>query len=346
MIFGWDDLAGCMYSSVMISTHPRGWCGGIFLRTFGALEKSKNTILNMLKSEKWGELVVHMAPFDRTHTYPIDKLQGQVLKDTAWLESLQQQFPKTKIMPSPFCEHNHKANVMKPLFDKMRVKGPSMIFVNSIWKGQEVPGIITEIHIERIDKMPPVPRQEHIVSADGFGGEGTGDFCDARVDKIIAKYPNASQIRGWNFRNNGKFGHKDKATIAQRKHFPDKNYMLGHYELLEPRESGGEVFGKKGLYKAFADDHGQGGKDNHAMVIVNKKQPKLKVWDRNGKVIDELIRTTLGDYNAPGSPLHGFARFYSAKYAYQIAERAVKNTGSNIVKVEGLGFTDARMRSL
>ncbi len=336
-IFGCDYLGAKHYQKAMLSTHISGWCGGIFLRTFG---DARPTLEAMMKSGKFSEIVVHLAEFDSTHKYPISKTLGKVVADAKHCETLQKKYSHTRLLLSPYCESNHKASEMKPVFEKLKEAAPSCLMVNSIWKGQVVPGIITEIHLEN-SKPKSKPPGEYIISFDGFGGDGSGDFTDTNVNDIISRYPDARQIRLWNFRYNGKFGHKDTTPIGKRKHWPSKEYMRGHNQTLKDRE--GSLTWTKGLYKSFGDDHGEKPptKDNKALAIlpgVNKNQ--VDVFDKNGKKIASMRRFKPDHTGNPKGP-----RYYSDKYAYQIADLAEKNTGSRLIRVHNMPLTDGDLRS-
>lgn len=344
MKYGADYLGGKYFKSAILKTHPTGWCAGIFLRTFG---NSTGFIEKMCQSGKFSEIVVHVAPFDKDHRYEFDKYVPQVKKDVAKLEEISRRNPSVVVMISPFCEHNHSRDKMAVLFKELKQIAPSCLMVNSIWKGQEVPGVITEIHLEN-SKLKKKPSGDYIVAFDGFGGDGSGDMPDTDVQKILNHYSDARQIRLWNFRYNGKYGHKTTngkpwPAPKDRIYWPDENYLKGHNALMKTRE-GSLTYPNNALYKPFADDHGQGGKDNKAMVITFSPKNRIDVFDSLGKKIDTMQRVN-PNFSSPGSPLHGAGRFYSGKYAYQLGDIAQKNTGSRRIKIEGLPLTDADLRS-
>lgn len=332
-LYGVDYLAGVKYEKTMLATHPSGWAGGIFYWTFG---NAKQTIRKMVKSKKFSEIVIHLVAFDNTHAYPIDKCLPIALSAARELEVIAKNNPSVSLMLSPFCEHNHSKKDMMPVFAQLRAVAPSCRMVNSIWKGQEVPETITEIHLEN-SKLKRRPRNDiYTVSFDGFGGDGSGDFTDTNIQKILDFYHDAKHIRLWNFRYNGKYGHKDTTPVNQRKNWPDEHYMKGHNAMMKKRE-GSVTYSGKALYKPFADDHGQGGKDNKAMCILPVKSPTVEVRDSKGKVID-IMKRVLPDHERG-------ARYYSGKYAYQLADIAEYNTGSTLIKIANQPLTDADLRS-
>jgi hypothetical protein len=340
MKLGADYLGGVKYESAMIKTHPVNRVGGIFLRTFGP---ALNTIEKMCASFKFSEIVIHIAPFDPTHAYSLNQYLPRVYSDAKALERLSKKYPNTVLLLSPFCEHNHSTSTMLPVFNKLKTIAPSCGYINSIWKGGRVPGIITELHLENSKKLPKVPTENYTISFDGFGGDGSGDFSDTDIMAILNKYSTARHIRCWNFRFNGKFGHKDETPIKNRRFWPDDNYLKCHHEMMRNRE-GRLTFTDKMLYKPMADDHGQGGKDNHAMIILPSRGDSIEVLDTNGKVIDIMRR--FGDPHI-GTPKGN--RYYSSRYSYQLAEIARINTGSSLGKFRApdiiTPYTDLALRS-
>lgn len=345
--FGSCTLGGAHYSRPAIAKHPQGQVGAVFLRTF---KYSRPFIVSMLRSGKYSEIVVHLAPFDYSHNYPINSTLPQVLKDAADMEALQKQFPGTLLMLSPYCEHNHNARAMKPVLDAVKSAAPNCEVVNSIWKGQEVPGYITEIHIPNSKQLPRVPRQPYTVSFDGFGGDGSGDFTDTDVVALLNRYKSARHIRWWNFRCNGKFGHKDTATLANRKHWPNGDYLAGHYAMMKYARAVPLWKETDRLYKPFSDDHGNVGvsKDNKAMVILPLplSVKRIEVLDVNDKLI--------GHMDAPRvNPMHQGQpkgmRYYSPIYAYRLGNQAERSSGVRAIKFRAGNFvtapTDADLRS-
>lgn len=336
-IYGCDALGGKHYLNALHAAARQGDCVGIFLRTFS---DSRRAVHRMMKSGKFSEIVVHFAPFDNSHRYPVKSLKPQLLDDAKWAEKLAKDFPKTKLLISPFCEHNHPAKVMSPLFKELQNIAPSCIMLNSIWKGEAVSGIITEIHLTN-SKPVKKPKGEYTVAFDGFGGDGSGDFPDADIPTILARYPDARQIRYWNFCCNGKYGHLDKAPVNARKNWPNFNQLKSMRAMMKVRE--GQVsWDKKNLYKPMADDHdGDQPKDNKAMCILSGKNlESAKVFDSNKKVIDVMRRMRPDHPNTPKG-----ARFYSDKYSYQIGDIAYGNTGSRLISIEDMPLTDADLRS-
>jgi len=331
-IFGCDYLGGKHFQKAMIQNHPAGWSAGIFLRTFGDARK---TVEAMVKSEKFSHIVVHLAPFDNSHKYPISKLKPQLKKDLKWINDL----PFT-VWPSFFCEHNHSSKVISDLYEELHNIAPMRKYVNSIWKGGESGNMITEVHIPSSKQLPKKPKQPYLISFDGFGGDGSGNFTDTDIETILNKYSDAISIRWWDFKCNGKMRWDDKTPVSQRKYWPDKHYLLTRHQMMKQRE-GVVSWPKTALYKPSSDYHiGGSNKDGKAMVILPVKKASVQVRDSAGNVIDQMQRFQ-PDFEGPPKG----ARYYSQKYSYQIADAARAKTGSSLIKIDDMPATDGNLRS-
>ncbi len=347
MRIGGDFLGGAFFEKAAIQASEPGDVFGIMPETFkGKRKDGWKTVEKFGASKKFFEGVVHLTPFDGSHAYPIAKNKALLIKNTKRMEALANKYPLQIWIISPFCEHNHPRSVMEPLFNELRRYAPSCQFYNSIWKGQVVPGVMTEIHIEKSSGLRPEPSGEYVIAFDGFGGNGKGDFPDADIDKILAHYPRARHARYWNGRCNGKFSPAEKNAPPpnSRKHWPNVQYLKGHRDQLLARE-GRTTYPNDKLYKPFADDHGEGGKDNKAMVIIpNGGENAADVFDSKGKRIDSMPRLKPDHSNDPKG-----RRYYSKKYATEVAAIARKNTGSNLITIKSgkvtLPPTDGRKRS-
>lgn len=225
--FGGDYLGGTHFEHALLKAHQPGDVAGIFYRTFPKPNEptAKKTIIRMCQSGHFSEIVIHLAPFDGSHRYPISNLITRVLSDSADLEKIQRLYPNTQLMLSPFCENGHTAKELKPVFDGMVRAAPKCLMVNSTTNGTEVPGVITEIHIPDANHLPRQPIGPHTVSFDGFGGQGTPDFMQSNIKVIILHYPNARHIRWWDFKCNGKRDWEDQTPISQRDTWPDITYI-------------------------------------------------------------------------------------------------------------------------
>lgn len=337
MIYGADNLGGMKFEKLMIKTHPQGWAGGLMLRTFGDARK---TLQRMCASRKFSEIIVHLAPFDHSHQYPIDKYLPGVKKDAQWISSM----PKygTTILLSPFCEHLYQPGVMKPIFDNLQKLAPTCIMINS---GKEIPGIITDVHLANSDGIlgsnPTFkkPKGEYSVSFDGFGGKGEGNFTDTDVNGILNFFSDSRHIRLWDFRYNGKLNWQDNGIPEQERiNWPNEQYLRGHNAMMKKRD--GVIPNRNFLYKAFAEDSISDSKACKALIIAPVNKSSIKVFDIHGTQIDTMTRYKPDFIGNPKG-----ARYYSTKYAFQIANIAEKNTGSRMIQIDALPDIDGDLRS-
>lgn len=354
--YGSDFLGGAFFVDEAIKGSTKGDVFGIMPETFKG--KKKNgwiAVEAFLKSKKFSEGVVHITPFDRSHKYPIESLKPLLKKNALKLEALSKKYPNTQLLLSPFCEHTHSRQNMDQLFRWLR-SYTSLPFVNSIiGAGQTVPGIITEIHIESSKTLPKIPTGEYVVSFDGFGGnpKHPGDFADADIPSILIKYMTARHIRAWDARYNGKYSplppKPNEPPVPEpnkRTFWPSVEYIKGKRATLRQRE-GNVTYPPSILFKTFADDHGAKPptKDNKALVIIpNGGENEATVFDSKGNKIDSMKRYKPDHTNDPKG-----RRYYSKLYAYQIADKAVKNTGSSLITIKSgsvtLPLTDGYLRS-
>lgn len=349
MRIGGDFLGGAFYTKEAIRASVSGDVFGIMPETFkGKKRNGWLAVEEFGKSGKFFEGVIHLTPFDKTHRYPIKKLKPLIKKNLIKAEALANKYPNQIWMVSFFCEHNHKRRDMEALYREMKPLAPSCLFVNSIYKGEEVPGMITEIHLESSKNLPREPQLEYVVAFDGFGGNPRypGDFPDADIESILKRFPRARHVRYWNARLNGKFSPTQKNPPApnDRKYWPDTPYLMGHRMTLTPRQ-GSLTWSKDKLLKTFADDHGEGGKDNKLMIILPRGGNSIDLLDSKGNVIDRL--TTMGLPPHTGDPKG--PRYYSRKYACEVAAIALRNTGSRLARArssrELTPLTDVGLRS-
>lgn len=227
MRFGGDYLGAPQFEDAILAAHKPGDAAGLLYRTFPKRGEpsAKKTVIKLDKSGLISEMVIHLAPFDGNHLYPISNLLTRILSDCSDLEKIQTIYPGTRLMLSPFCENGYTVRELAPVFKAMAKQAPSCLLVNSTITGTEVPGVITEVHIPNGRHLPRPPNGEHTISFDGFGGDGSSDFIHANIKAILMHYPNARHIRWWDFYCNGKKDWEDKTPIPARTHWPDAKYI-------------------------------------------------------------------------------------------------------------------------
>jgi hypothetical protein len=209
---GADYLAGAKYPSAIVAEHVRGGAAGIIHRTFGDAVPVVRLLCPIAS-----EIVVHVAPFDYSHSYPIKKYLARVLSDAKKFERVAKNC-NAVILLSPFCEHQHTTMTMARVFRRLRRVAPSTLMVSSSLNNIEVTGAITEIHIPSNGKLPAVPRSEYTVSYDGYP-----DFLTAR--SVLRKYRTARHVRWWVPQMNGKAYAAEKTPIAERFNWPTRELL-------------------------------------------------------------------------------------------------------------------------
>lgn len=228
MILGNDTLGALHYKQALFASHPRGNSASIMLRTFG---DARPLVEEMCKSGIFGAITLQLMRFSNAHSYEIKKLLPLILDDGKWAQSLQKQFPKTPLKLSPLTEHNLPRNRSIPVFQALKKVAPSCELINTIWKGDVIDGITTEIHIEN-EKPRPKPRGRYVITFDGFGGDGSVSFTGYNLRSIVIRYPDAKEIRGWDFPNNGKIDYRDKTEIDERIHWASAEQLTKQNQIL------------------------------------------------------------------------------------------------------------------
>lgn len=351
-IIGIDALAGVHYPRAVLNGTDKGQIVCIFLRTFNIVDNVKYVITQWAKSNKFSMIIVHTAKFDTTHAYKITDAQlKELYQDASWLHKLSSQ-TKTKIGISPFCEHNHFRKVMEPIFNRLEEIAPNCTLVNSIWKGEEIPNTLTDIHIEKRSRLPKIPKNEFTVSFDGFGGDKNDpkrvNFTDTDVQSIIEHYEKSGRlhsVRAWNFRCNGKYSHLDVTPIGKRKMFPDKHCIRGYIYTLSKRE-GGEWLKDK-LYKTFADDHGvdlskpvNRSKDLKILFILPIDDATIEIKTKDGKRVATANKHPDAHTGTPKGN-----RYYLSMYMSQLADIVYKHSKSYLIQIKDYPLIDCRLRS-
>lgn len=322
MFVGLDYLAGAHYESTILKAHQPGVAAGFLFSPF------KDPLPTAAKMARRGREYVPLIRIHRKFEYDHDfpkKEWGALEQYTKAMNAFALQYPTIDVFYSPTCENNLKraAATELMLMCSRHITARNLQLVNSIYKGAPLPGIVDEVHGIRASN----PDNEFwFKSADGIGGtliRPPSTYEPRWTDINIPVWMNVNErcaaIFGWNFRFNLKYGPKDKRPVEKRNSMPSVDYIKGHTRPLFP------IGGKQELtvtWKPFADDHGGGeaSKDNKAMCILPDRVSRVKVHDAKGAVVDEL--PYFGTYDGGGY------RYYSKQYAYKIAERAKRLTGS------------------
>ena len=320
-----------------IKAFPSGFALGTFDRNvFGdALPATKK----FLASGKVSALRTHLWYTAGHKLCPLD-----VIKTRAPLyDALARKYPEIPIYISHTCEYDESdASKVKACVEAIKKYAPKCIPVNCKWRGASIKGVLEETHV--IDKPHKKP---YIVSTDGPGI--TQKNCPA-FQKLHSK---ALLVFGWDSRFN--FREQDDDPVRPpnlpapplRQRGPSPEYIRGIARLLCPigvapaRQFHGKEIPIKGnlLWKAFCEDkleeYGkpEDPRNNRPVFLGSKCSSKtLDIVDYKGKRV-----TTIGLF--PGSDARYYAGMTERLYGIEMAERALKQSGSEFVWIrEGRFF--------
>ncbi len=243
-------------------------------------------------------------------------------------EQFQKDYPHVRVYLSPSCEYQFATGQSKVTktdvqyrVDLIRKLAPSCaVVLNPLGDAAVVPRCIIERHMDS-----GKTGVGNIISTDG------DNAFDCDFAKLVTDNPQAGAIMVWGMRYNlaqqGTEAMPDKRTAG-----PSFEYIKGLQALFSPCVRG--KLRKPQLYKTFAEDK-DGNNDkraNRPLFIIKEKVKFIQILDSNDKV--------LGKFPYYDTYLDQGHRYYSGSpggmglYAWQIAELAVKNTGSDIIKIK------------
>lgn len=319
-----DYLAGAHYPDEILAGHQPGVGAGFLYSPFkNPLERIAPAMAK--KGPAYCPLFRFHRKFNYDHNFPRREWES-LAEYTRQVNAFALANPKHAVFYSPTCEHNLKRSEAAELMlmCSRYITAPNLQLVNTIYKGSPLPGIVDEVHGAKV-KAPD--SEFWFKSADGIGGNLIRKpdiyeprWCDIDVPEWMNAGDRCAAIFGWNFLFNLKFGAKDKTPVEKRKLKPSPEYIKAHTRLLFP--IGGKQDTKNGLtWKAIADDHEpEDWKDNKALAIVPERHSLVGLYAANGKEI--ATAKLYGSYKAGGY------RFYFREWAYQLAAKARKISGS------------------
>jgi len=232
-----------------------------------------------------------------------------------------------QVFYSPFCEHAHPRSVMLPLFKDLIKVANNITYVNSILRsprrnGEEVPGIITEVH-----NTAPVPKNRPYLFS--FDGE------DANENDVVLyrkRHSEAQIFFLWNSRFNGKFEADDEAKpVHKRNGWPDKKLIQSIQYLWTDR---GDVstLPPRYLSKSHAENDGKGdAKAEKYCLIIPVKQNTIDLYDIGRRKVATMTRVKDPRVERPWSKDNPGWRYYATLWGFEISHKARLSTGSPIV---------------
>lgn len=201
---GLDLLGMALYPNEALKAFVQGYAIGAFWSEFGSVTKLSHDLY-----VKGCRIFRFQAIWDGSHGYDIKKNLPTLKAACLEIQAFKKAHPDARILISPFCEHNHTAKEMAPVFKSMTQWAPDCEQVNCIWKGQFIPNMLNEVHGE----APKLPDGRFIVSADGT------DLTTINIPKWNARHINAEIKFGW-IKGFNLLGAKPELPPKQRKKKP------------------------------------------------------------------------------------------------------------------------------
>ncbi len=243
--------------------------------------------------------------------------------------------PELTVLFSPFCEHNLRAPVMRALFAEIRKRYPALILVNSIWKGEAIPGEINEIHSET-----KTLSGSYINSTDGvLGGRGGAGLVDIDAEKWKARNFSATHLLGWIKRFN--LNEADPKistrplTPKERRALPTWKDIRSVYRVMEPIGSepvvpGAQVFANgKRTWKSHAEDNYNA---NAGKPEDPRERKPVVIMPEGGvgkRIVLEAINGAKIIESSKGVTFSGGGyRYYFDRYGFEIEDLAQRTSGS------------------
>lgn len=309
-----------------LSVFPQGAALGCFATTFG---DAMPNVRKFLDSEKVGAFRLQAWWSDAHSIAPINYLKSELPR---W-ERLAKEYPHIPFYISHSCEYSEKSLAeIKKRVALVKKLCPSCIVVQSPYKSPIVKGELLEQH--GADLKTNIGG---IVSTDGIA------IFDIDARKWIEQHQNTAAITFlWAPLFNLREAVKPPAQQPppqERKAFPPKEYIKGVIWLTnDPGQApvlAPDVakIKKPELWKTFAEDSpGPDPRHNKAMAILKKKTPFIEIVTSNNKIIGKF--KYYGTYNSNLFRYYSGAANNSGDYAYQLAEKAIKESGSEWVWIK------------
>ena len=328
---GQDYLGAVKFKSAMFQSNRERRPAGLMLLTFGSEKQGLSVFREMVLSNEFSHVRVHVAEFDKTHEYKISKYLPVVLKVMPKLQEVAFKNLGCPVLASPFCENKHSSARMADVFKQMLKVAPHCAPIQSSISRQWVRGQWNEAH-GLYPKLPPY--RPILLSADGIGSDpkkpsaGLVDsdaaawveYHDAKVDIILA-WSNFDNLR-----------EKDENDAPKdRNNPPSAEELEMNDRLLLPKGTPPKVpnarpLKKPWLWKICGDDHEDEElkRENKPVLIIPDKVSKVVIETFNGKKIIEL---RYGAAYKDGGHLYRSETYHG----FQIGDLANQKSGSHYV---------------
>lgn len=316
MMFGLDQLGIAKYGNLAALEHPMGWALGAFSNTFGdalpAVEK-------VIKTGRCPRVRLHLGWDDLHRDIPVTTLE----KEAKRVAKLVQRYPLIEWRISGQCEHtSNKARIQAVRAKVLKVMPSYVSYVNSplvSHGGALLSDCINEVH----GSGARAPAGRFDFSFDG------SNCVDSDVTAIKARLKRAETFYFWNCQANGRLKEDDTTPRPKRKAFPTSHEIESWVYLANER--GAVQLPKGWLIKSHSDRHQtppepRAGKP---VCIVPIKASALEFIASNGQLIAKA--PYYGPYSGGGH------RYYVPEFGYLLSEKAIRVSGSPVVKVRANG---------
>lgn len=322
--FGCLGLAHRKYKlNSIINAVPTHWAIVAFDHPFGDVAPKIKKLINVgyktFEIQCWWDDNHKIAPIN--HTEKKAKKWGKIAREN----------PNCTFYLSHSCEYNEPDQ--QKVMERVRIvqkHAPNCIVVNSVWRGATIPGVITERHGD----VNVGPGQ--IVNTDGT------NHYDIDAQRWYDQNQDALMIVVWGYRQNLREIPDPGQPVPkpnQRTAAPSIEYNRSLVRLLSPKDTVNTDIKKPEFYKSHAEDDQEQNpstpddpRENKPCFASKQKADKAIILAANGKEI--------GVFKRFGSPISGCWRYYAGTpggirmYGYEIAEKAVKVSGSEIVSIK------------
>ena len=322
--FGIDYLGGAAFADLVTSHHPAGMAAGFFAEEFG---NALPVVRKLAASGKAPVIRVH-ALWDSAHRYGTAQQVQTVRATLRKYCGIAKANPKVRFLFSPYCEHNLKVAEMEKTLAVCRTvlrnqKTSNVELVNCIWQGQEVPGVINEVHGDH-----GVPKTKgYVYSFDGL------DCYNANTQQIKNRHAKADLFFFWTISMNLKKKENEKLTVAQRlarAYRPKAVHIDAMAAMVAAR--GRTSVPSSVTIKPMSEDCGDA-KSNKLLVILPEKYSTVELKRNNGRG-DAVATLKRFDPPLDGPRYRYYAgeagcRYVKKNLVYLVADGKILNHGKN-----------------
>lgn len=320
-MWGLDAPGLCKFPIIGVSELPTGHALATFTKTFG---NSLPTIETAIQTDKPPRIRPGLL-WDDNHKY--DDKFDEIEHEAKRIKPLIQEYPYIDWRVAGAIEHRLNKDKANKLKDMVLSILPMVTYVNCPLRkqGGELirtgPKVVNEIH--KGDGPPPTGRYDF-----SYDGANCVD-SDVTADKKI--WAGAETFYWWNCQCNGRKVLNDPTPRPNRNAWPTRKDIRSWVALEQTR--GRVSLPPNWLYKSHADRHDTppGPRDCKPVWIVPVRTQSIKLVASNGKLISTA--KYYGTYDEkPPEPIQRY-RYYHSLYGYELAEQAVKVSGSPICNV-------------